>query len=224
MRTLTFVVALAALFVIAHPGIAPAAGPAVTEGLVRVPSTNLDQLYLRPGIDLRLYTKVLLEPPTVQFRDDWVRDMNSARNTAQWIDGKDAQKIAADARTWLQDGLNETFAANGYEIVTAPESNTLRLSPKIVDFYVNAPDKVASGRSVTLTNEAGTATLILEGRDAVTNVPVLEITDHRTAMRIGGLTPSTSVTNQGDFSQLFTQWASTCVIAIKSAAASGAGL
>src|SRR6185295_9936413 len=122
-----------------------------------------------------------VEPAAVEFRADWMRNMNDARETSQRLGSKDALEIANDARTWIGEALTEKFAANGYQVVSAPEPNTLRLSARISDLYINAPDRFSPGRRTVLTNDAGTATLILEARDAQTNVLIITLSDRRTA-------------------------------------------
>jgi hypothetical protein len=208
---LTFV---APLFV-AHGHVASAANPATPEGLIKISSKNFDSVYVHPGADLRAYSKVMIEPAMVEFRGEWIRDMNNARETSQRIGSKEAQEIAKDARSWMDDALNETFAGNHYKVVRVAEPNTLRLSPKIADLYVNAPDRLSPGRRAVLTNDAGAATLTLEARDALTNVLIIAMSDRRTAARIGGLTPASDVSNRSDFSRMFTQWATSCLTEIK---------
>jgi hypothetical protein len=194
---------------------AGAANPATPVGLVRVSSNDFDSLYVRPGVDLRAYSKVIIEPASVEFRGDWLRDMNNARDTSRRLASKDAQEIADDARSWIADALTETFAASGYQVVSVAGPNTLRVSPGIIGLYVNAPDKASPGRWTILTNDAGAATLALEARDAVTNVPIIALSDRRTAARVGGLAPASDMSNRSDFLRMFSQWAAGFVTEIR---------
>ena len=215
MKVSIALLTLVAVLIVAHGHVASAANPAAPEGLTRISSKNFDSVYVRPGADLRAYSKVMIEPAMVEFRGDWMRYMNNARETSQRIGSKEAQEIANDTRSWMDHALNETFAANGYKVVGVAEPNTLRLLPKIADLYVNAPDRLSPGRRTILTTDAGAATLTLEARDAVTNALIIAITDRRTAARIGGLTPASDVSNRSDFSRVFTQWATNCLTEIK---------
>lgn len=211
---------VAPLFV-AHGQVASPASPAA-EGLIKISSKNFDRVYVRPGTDLRAYSSVIIEPATVEFRGDWMRDMNNARDTAQRIGSKDAQKNANDARGWMRDAMNETLAASGYKIAGVAQPDTLRLVLKIDDLYVNEPDQISPDRRVVLTQDAGVATLTLEARDAVTDVLIIAMTDRRTANRIGGLASASGISNRSDFSRMFSQWAANCVTEIRIATLSAA--
>src|SRR5438132_8556841 len=143
MKLLLPLLSFVAILASAHSEVASAAPPAIPEGFSRISSKSFDSVYVRPGADLRAYSKVMIEPATVELRGEWIRDMNKARETSQRIGSKEAQEIADDARSWMDDALSETFTANGYKVVRVAEPNTLRLSPKITDLYVNAPDRLA---------------------------------------------------------------------------------
>ena len=207
--------AAAGAVLVTHASVSNGAAPATPEGLAEAPAGNFDHVYLRPGTDLRTYKKVLFEPATVTLRSDWLRNMNDTRDTSAWINNQDVQKITRDQRTWVRDAWIEIFRANGFRVVTSAEPNTLQLSPKVVDLYINAPDKLTPGRQITLTEDAGEATLVLEARDAVTKVLVLQVVDRRIVRRPRHLSLANSVTNRGDFSELFRQWAADATALLK---------
>ena len=187
--------------------------PPGVEGLVEVKAKHVDDAWLLPGADFREYTKVMIDAAEVSFRKNWLRDQNARRSLSRRIDEKDAQEIAAAARADFNEIFAKGFADAGYTIATAPGPDVLRLSPEVVDLYINAPDIDEPGRVDTYTVEAGEARLILEARDSVTGALLGVAIDRRRAGNYGGpagfgqLQWRTSVSNNRDFEQLYRAWA-----------------
>jgi len=207
---------LATTLVAGAPSDSRAAPPTAPDGLVETKAKGFDHVYVRPGTDLQTYGKVIIQPATVAFRNDWLPNMNNTRrDTASRINEGDMQKIAADHAKWLHATWVEVFSAKAIQVVASAEPKTLLLSPKLVDLYVNAPDKQAPGRQVTLTEDAGKVSLVLEARDATTNALVLQIVDRRTAKGAGRPGRTNSVTNSGDFSEVYRTWAALTVAFLK---------
>jgi len=206
-----FIVCIAVLGGTAFAAEPQAAGRARDEGLVAVQSRNLDELYLRPNADLAAYRKVLIEPVRAEVRSDWVKNLNYTRNVSRWVGPEDAKRMAAEAASSLESAMAETFKARGYEIVTAPEPGVLRLSPRIADLYVNAPDRYSPWNTKTFTRDAGQATLVLEARDAVSGALLARVLHHGTAREIGRINPASDVSNRFWFDTLFKRWASDCI-------------
>ena len=184
---------------------------AAREGLVAVQSRNLDELYLRPNADLAAYRKVLIDPVRAEIRGDWQKNLNYTRNVSRWVGPDDAQRIAADVASTLESTIAETYKARGYEITAAPEPGVLRLSARIADLYVNAPDRFSPWNVKTFTRDAGQATLLLEARDAVSGTLLARVVHHGIAREIGRLNMAGDVSNRFWFDTLFKRWASDCI-------------
>lgn len=177
------------------------------EGLYKVHSKKFDTVYLLPGADFRPYTKVMFDTPEVAFKKNWQRDYNSnVVGTDRRISDQDAQKILDAARSGLTDVFSKTYTAGGYQVVTSPGPDVLRLKTSVVNLDVVAPDTLTAGRSRTFSREAGSATLVVEARDAQTGALMGVAVDTRD---IGDSMPyvRNSVTNRSDFSQAFQHWA-----------------
>jgi hypothetical protein len=184
-----------------------AKAPDNIEGLYKVPSKRFDLVYLLPGADFRPYTKVMFDTPEVAFKKNWQRDYNSnSMGTNGRISDEDAQKIIDAARTGLTEVFARTFTAGGVQVVTAPGPDVIRLKTSVVNLDVVAPDLMSAGRSRTFSQQAGSATLILEARDSLTGALMGSALDTRT---IGDSMPyvRNSVTNRSDFEQAFQRWA-----------------
>ena len=196
---------------VALPAYAASALPPPYEDLIHVKSKKLDAVYLLPGADFSAYSKVMIEPVQVSFRKDWVKETNRSRGLSSRIDEDDAQRIAQAARSGFEDVFVAAFKSKGYEVVTSPARGVLRLSPAIVNLYINAPQQSGPGISRSYTVEAGGATLVLEARDSITGAVLGVAIDRSETRGSGYATLTTSGSNRADFEQLFKRWADICV-------------
>lgn len=205
-----FAVALATMVIsgTAFPPFALAASSAAVDGLVRVESSQLNEMRLRPGADLTIYRQVLVDAVEVAVHPEWLSDMNRAR--ARRVTPADAERLALDAAASLSEFIGAAFQARGYGVATAPGPGVLRLSVRISDLYVNAPEEIAGPGRRLYAREAGTATLLFEARDAATGETLFSASDPRTARVLGGLTRATAVSNRFWFDALFRRWAKDC--------------
>lgn len=179
------------------------------EGLQRVPSKTLDEAWLLPGANFAGYRKVLIEPIEVSFRKGWERDMNrSAPATARpRVTAAEAERI----RQWMGEDfaevLRQDFAAAGFEVVTTSGPDVLRLTPVLLNVYLNAPDTFGqAGRIDAYSFEAGEATLALEARDSELGTLLGRAVDQRKTRYSRVLQWSTEVSNRGEFGQVFRTW------------------
>ncbi len=189
----------------------PATGPVTRDdGLVRVQSPNLDKVYVRPDANLSGYRKVMIDPVQVEFSKDWLRNMNDPRYVARLRD-EDVRRISDETTSNAVSIIADAFKASGYEIATAPGKDVLRVSPRVTELYVNAPDVFPPGETRAFARDAGEATLLLEARDAVSGVLLAVIVDHGTALDMLHLTRATSVSNTFWFDGLYKRWATSSV-------------
>lgn len=203
------VTALAALCLLgsAAPQALAASPPATWDGLSNVKSKRFDAAYVLPGSDFRVYTKVMMDPTEVAFRKNWVRDYNNeAMDLSQRIDKDDAQKMLDAARTGFEKVFIKAYNDAGYQVVTAPGPDVLRVRTGVANLYVAAPDRPTAGRSRTFSDEAGSATVVIEVRDSETGALLGRAVDSRIAGDTGPFMRN-SVTNRADFTELFQRWA-----------------
>jgi hypothetical protein len=121
--------------------------PATWDNLVQVKAKKVDLLYLAPGADFRAYTKVMLDPTEVAFRKNFVRDFNSGTiGLSNRIRDDDVQRMLGQARDGFEEIFKEAYEKAGYEVVTAPASDVLRVRTAVLDLYVTAPDLKTPGR------------------------------------------------------------------------------
>ena len=182
--------------------------PESWDGLVQIKPRRMDMVYVLPGADFRPYTRILLDETEVAFRKDWLKNMNDTRTVSRRIDDEQVAKIMAAASSNFSDVWTKALNKAGYEVVTAPGPDVLRVSTAIANLYINAPDTMEAGRVKTYTAEAGEATLILEARDSQTNALLGRVVDRRETRNSVAVQQASRVTNQADFRALFSQWAS----------------
>lgn len=202
-------------FLVALCAAAPA-GSATTlpppyDDLVRVPSRNFAAVYRLPGADFRRYTKVMIDPAEVSFRDGWVSSVNRSRRTWDRVSDSDAAEIAAAMRSGFEDVFADAFRRRGYEVVTAPGPDVLRLSPAIVDLEMNAPLPASSAARRTYAVEAGAATFGIQARDSTSGALLGFAMDRRATRSTGQLTVASGAANRAAFEDLFRRWADIAV-------------
>jgi hypothetical protein len=178
------------------------------DGLIQVDSRRLDAVYLMPGADFRAYTKVMFDPVEVALKKDWQRNYNrTAGDLSRQISNADIQKAFETIRTKFTDVFAKAFTDAGYQVVTMPGPDVLRVRTGVMNLSVNAPDTQRAGSSRSFSREAGEATLILEARDSETGAVMGRAVDRRFAGDNTARMMRNSVTNRSDFSLLFADWA-----------------
>jgi hypothetical protein len=191
-----------------------AAAPALTatanwDGLTEVNSRRMGTTFLLAGADFRPYKKVLLEEPQVAFRNNWLRDVHRG-SAGRRVSQGDADRILASVSTNLTDVFAREFTRAGFEVVTKPGPDVLRLNTDIINLFVNAPDTGSSARTQSFTTNAGEATIVLEARDSQTNALLARAVERRQTQTNAGMgTRATSVSNTADFRRLAQGWART---------------
>ena len=182
------------------------------DGLVKVMPKRMELAWLRPGADFRPYTKVIVDPTQVAFRPDWRKNYNLNASGGSWVSEQQAEQIMAAARTNFDDIFRDAFKKAGYEVVTAPGLDVLRVNSGILDLDVNAPLGGTTGQTTWIIT-AGQAALIVEVRDSTTNALLGRVADKRETQYLGRQI-ATTATNLYDFRLLFNHWASVCTTAL----------
>jgi len=198
------------------PAPATAVGP---DGLVDVRSGRLDELHVVPGNQLAGYRKVMLDPISVQLRSDFVKQQHAYNYRIQptYPRYKDVDQVTKEAATAVADSLAKAFRAKGFEVVETPGAGVMRVSARVTDLFVNAPDIVSPGYTRNMTRDAGEATLSLDARDAVDGKMLARVQHHAIARE----TPRGNVANDPAntlwMEMLYQRWADNCVAEIGSA-------
>jgi len=203
MKLLALTITAVALLAVAPLA---AQDPSTLEGLVKVPGTRADLVYLAPGVDFRAYTKVMLDETEVAFRRNFVRNYNRTVGIGRRLGDDDVQRAAGQVRSGFGEIFAETYRNAGYEVVTQPGPDVVRMRTGVLNLYVSAPDQMSAGRTRTYSVDAGEATLVIEARDSLSGALLGRAFDRRT---VGDDTIGmrTSASNRADFEQMFRYWA-----------------
>jgi hypothetical protein len=198
---------LAGVLIVASSPTFAAKPPDTWDGLLRVQAKKLDAVYLMPDADFRIYTKVIIDLPQIAFRKNWQRDYNSTnRGTSGRVGDEDVRRAIDGASERFREVLTKTYTDAGYQVVSQPGADVLRLSTAIINVDVVAPDMMTAGRSRTYSEEAGEATLAVEARDSLSGALLGRALDRRIAGDNSSFRRN-SVTNRSDFDRLFSIWA-----------------
>jgi hypothetical protein len=206
-KTRSMIAALAATLALAA---APAGAQTQAEwdGLVRVQSQNADAVFLAPGADFRPYTKVMIDPTEASFRQNWVRDYNrDIRGVSGRITDVDAQRALETIQSGFHEEFTEAYTRAGYQVVTTPGADVLRLRTGVLNISVAAPDVGSAGRRNTYAEDAGAATLFVEARDSMTGAILGRAVDGRVIDDDSTIRWRTRASNRADFSRAFRHWA-----------------
>ena len=176
------------------------------EGLELVEKDRRGELYADPGIDWSVYDKIQLDKATVAFRKRWQRDQN--RNRPFKVKDSDVEKIKTNLSELFDEVFTEELTTNGgYEIVDEVADNVMRITPRIVDLDVYAPDTPTTGINRQFTESAGRMTLKLEIYDSVTGDLIVTASDRRESPWRGYMQWTTSVSNNADARRMLQRWA-----------------
>ena len=214
--------ALSGLLIVAVLGIslaAPAgAAPPRDDGLVPLASRTLDEVYVRPDTNFQSYRKVIVEPGAVAFREGWLKSINGTRGPSRWILAQDAQNITDAAAVSLTSVVTESFRSRGYEVVTAPAPGVLRVTPRVTDLFIYAPDVASAYQQALFNIDAGEATLTMDIRDAATGVLLGQVVDRGTAHELSSrINRAFNVTNAFWFDALFRKWTDSTIASLETA-------
>lgn len=177
------------------------------DGLSRVQSRQFDAVYLAPDADFRTYTKVMIDPPEAAFRRNWQRDYNrDQRSPGNRITDNDAREALELIQSGFEDIFRDAYTAAGYQVVTTPAPDVLRLRTAVLNIQVTAPDQLRASRSYTFSGETGSATLLVEVRDSMSNALMGRAVDQH-LMDDAIMMRRDRASNRADFRRMFTRWA-----------------
>jgi hypothetical protein len=180
-----------------------------TEGLVRTPSSQLDQLLVRPNADLPAYGKVLLDAVPVALSASW--DQNAYSRPPMYPPYTDAERLRQDMARLMESDLAEAFRRAGYEPVAFAGPGVLRVSAKVNDLFVAAPERVSPWVTRSATRDAGQAKVLLEARDSVTGQLLARVEHFVLGRKTLSAASASDVSTRMAFDTAFRRFADDCV-------------
>jgi hypothetical protein len=173
-------------------------------GLEKVKVKDVDLAYVRPGASLAAYKRVKLDPVEVEFR----KAKDPARvGSAIKLSDEEREKIRSNvARAVQEEFAKELQKSSAYQVASDAGPAVLRVKPRILDLYVNAPD-VGQARSRTLVSSAGEMTLMAELSDSASGQVLARIADRRDASKQGRMYLVNGTVNEQEARKIAAGWA-----------------
>ena len=175
------------------------------DGLLEVTNSRASKAWVRPDLDLSVYSRVRLEGAGIEFRP--VRDRpNSMRASGE------GQPMSQTAQTRLADIMRKAFErelarSERFELTEEVAPDVLTVWGGLIDVVSFVPPQRA-GRDDIYLRRVGEATLVIELRDSESNATLMRILDRRAAERgPGGIMNSNPVSNTADVRRLANAWA-----------------
>jgi hypothetical protein len=175
------------------------------EGLKKVKRPGLDNVYMREGVTLAKYKRVMLDPVDVSFDKNWnPRRGPGSLNSADPLAIR--QGLAQLARDVFKRELEKK---GGYPLVDQPGDDVLRVRAQIVDLYINAPETNSASPTRTYVVDAGQMTLVAELHDSQTNALLARVVDRQRGLERGlnELQIANRVTNTAEADRILSAWA-----------------
>ena len=162
-----------------NPATEPDAG-VTQEGLHRVDPSIMAAAWVKPDFDLSGYTRIMLMPTAVQFRDvpETSIDARTRAMTEEF-------PLNDERKEWLRglwrEAVQGRFAQEDYyEFFVGLDSNVLVVQGFLVDVVSRVPP-IAHGSTYTFAKDPWSAAIVLELRDAATAELVARTIDQRHA-------------------------------------------
>lgn len=153
------------------------------DGLQQTTIKDIDLAYARPGSSLAVYKRVLIEPGEVEFSKQWKPERTGSRLK---LTSDEREHIRAAVARIVQDEFAREMQRGGaYPLANEAGPDVLRLKPRLVNVYLNAPDAGSTPRTRTFVSTAGEMTLMAELSDSASGQAVLRLADRREATTTG---------------------------------------
>jgi len=218
---------LMTLLVVAS-GPAPAADATVlpedVQGLSPTEWQDVDTVYLRDGARLGAYDTLLIRPPSVSFRDNWLRQQNRQRPSPQdRIRPEDVERIQEEIADDLVARFTRSLEQAGYTVTDEAGEETLELDPAIIELDVfdpnltyrqTAPRTRIVGPQVNAGQLANQMTLRLRLVDAASGA-LLAVAQDELQTRKVTANIGTDITDRAANAVTFDRWAAKLVDALR---------
>ncbi len=179
-------------------------GEPTYDGLLPVTGTTMNRVWAREGLDLRSYTRFMVEGAGLQYRP-----VGEPRRTSR----KPAREFPLDERqkAVIQNIVDEEFTralgtVTAMQMVEQPGPDTLIVRGGIIDIVSRVPPE-RPGRMDYYLDSVGQATFVIEFIDSQTNTVLARGIDTRAAETPGYTYRSNRVTNASEVRRLAAHWA-----------------
>jgi len=180
------------------------------DGLYKVDNSVMALGWMKPDMDLRPYTAIMIDPVEVAYQTD---PGSRTRSTGPGDPGGNFALTAPQMenfKSMFQEAVAEALSEDdGYRIVDAPGPDVLRISAALIDLIVRVPTQRTSGRGGVVARSFGLVTLVVEARDSQSGEILARAADRRdpTTGNATGIAQVTLGMVSRDVRRLFRFWA-----------------
>ena len=178
------------------------------DGLYEVKNSRADKAWALPDLDLKGYTKIMLQGAGVEYRPGG----QSGRTYYQRSRGGPFE-VTPEQKARFEETVGQVFReelgrSETLEIVTEPGPDVLLVRGALLDVISYVPPDDTPGRVDVYLSSVGEATLVIEIRDSITGAILARTIDRRAAESMPGmLTESNRVTNTAEVRRVVRRWA-----------------
>jgi hypothetical protein len=178
------------------------------DGLYEVKNSRADKAWALPDLDLKGYTKIMLQGAGVEYRPGG----QSGRTYYQRSRGGPFE-VTEEQKARFEETVRQVFReelgrSETLEIVTEPGPDVLLVRGALLDVISYVPPDDTPGRVDVYLSSVGEATLVIEIRDSITGAILARTLDRRAAESMPGmLTESNRVTNTAEVRRVVRRWA-----------------
>jgi hypothetical protein len=187
---------------------------AATLAALANPALAAVQIDFTPGATSKSYRKILVAPAQVEFDRRFIEDGKVLRGNLGKLRPQEQEQLASEIGQSMRNALADAFRKRGFEVVAAPASDVLTISPAVRDLYVNTPSDRVGSR--VLARSAGEARMVVEGSDA-SGARVLRASNKATAGETASFQAEHRATNLQAFDEMFRGWAEELAVALAGA-------
>ncbi len=147
------------------------------DGLYRVDNSLAALAWMKPDMDLRAYTAIMIDPVAVAYqRDPQGRTRPGGSNDNFALSRTQMENL----KSWFREAVVEALSGDGaYRIVDAPGPDVLRITVELIDLIVRIPTQQVGGLSRGFTRSYGEVTAVLEARDSQSGEILARAADRR---------------------------------------------
>jgi hypothetical protein len=193
----------------------PARGPTIqtgpnaevtVDGLHRVDNSKMALAYVKPDVDLSSYTKIMLGPVSIAYKKEprGTGKMRTAHHDSNFA--MTPQQTEKMKGLFQESAVDALTSENGYQVVSQPGPDVLRVSCELIDLVVTVPTEEPIGRSRTFAESYGAVTLVVELRDSETGEIFARVADRKEPGSNFGMNEVSRVTVTSDLKRLFKFW------------------
>lgn len=180
------------------------------DGLYRVDNSVMALGYMKPDIDLRGYTALMIDPVSVSYQ----KDPGSRRRATDAGGGGSNFALSSsqmdNLKSWFQEAVVEALTRDdGYRIVDTPGPDVLRITAELQDLVVRIPTQATGGRDRNFASSYGAVSMVVEARDSESGEILARAGDRQdpTGANAGELVEVRTSFVRNDTRNLFEYWA-----------------